>query len=61
MGLAVLSSRGWPGSISAEHGIGFDKREYLSFSRSEEEIALVRRIKAMLDPADLFNPGKLLP
>lgn len=53
--------RSLSGSVSAEHGIGLDKRKYLSFSRSEEEIALMRGIKAMLDPAGLLNPGKLLP
>ena len=47
------------GSISAEHGIGIDKRDYLHHSRSPEEIALMRRVKAALDPAGLINPGKV--
>jgi FAD/FMN-containing dehydrogenase len=47
------------GSVSAEHGIGVEKREYLHHSRSEEEIALMRKIKAALDPAGLMNPGKV--
>jgi FAD/FMN-containing dehydrogenase len=48
------------GSVSAEHGIGLEKRDYLGWSRSAEEIDLMRRVKAMLDPGGLFNPGKVL-
>ena len=47
------------GSISAEHGIGLVKKPYLSSTRSEAEIALMRGIKAVLDPAGIMNPGKL--
>ncbi len=48
------------GSISAEHGVGLQKRAHLSQSRSDPELALMRRIKAALDPAGVFNPGKIL-
>lgn len=48
------------GSISAEHGIGLAKRDWLSLSRSPEEIALMARLKHALDPAGLLNPGKIL-
>ncbi|MDR6623913.1 FAD-binding oxidoreductase [Caulobacter segnis] len=47
------------GSVSAEHGIGLDKREWLSLSRSPEEIALMRRVKTALDPHGVLNPGKV--
>jgi FAD/FMN-containing dehydrogenase len=47
------------GSISAEHGIGLEKKAYLSLSRTPEEIALMRRIKAALDPHSILNPGKV--
>jgi FAD/FMN-containing dehydrogenase len=47
------------GSISAEHGIGLAKREFLHHSRSATEIELMRGIKRLLDPQDLFNPGKI--
>ncbi|HEU5061294.1 MAG TPA: FAD-binding oxidoreductase [Kofleriaceae bacterium] len=47
------------GSISAEHGIGLVKKDYLGYSRSPAEIALMRRLKAMMDPDNLFNPGKI--
>ena len=49
------------GSISAEHGIGQAKRDYLHLSRSAAEIAAMRAIKRALDPAGVMNPGVLLP
>jgi FAD/FMN-containing dehydrogenase len=48
------------GSISAEHGIGLLKKDYLGYSRTPEEIALMRGIKRLLDPHNLLNPGKVL-
>ena len=47
------------GSISAEHGIGLVKKPYLSSTRSEAELALMRGIRQVLDPDGLLNPGKL--
>lgn len=49
------------GSISAEHGVGRYKKPYLGFTRSPAEIALMRAIKTALDPADILNPGKVVP
>ena len=48
-------------SVSAEHGIGLQKREYLIRSRSAAEIALMRTLKIALDPHNILNPGKILP
>lgn len=48
------------GSISAEHGIGVQKRDFLSVSRSPAEVALMRRLKEALDPKGVLNPGKIL-
>lgn len=48
------------GSISAEHGIGLLKREYLPYSRSQEELELMRRIKQALDPHCILNPGRVI-
>lgn len=48
------------GSISAEHGIGLQKRDYLDRSRSPAEIALMHTLKAALDPKGVLNPGKVL-
>jgi FAD/FMN-containing dehydrogenase len=47
------------GSISAEHGVGLLKRDFLGYTRSDEEIAVMRAIKTVLDPAAIMNPGKL--
>jgi FAD/FMN-containing dehydrogenase len=48
------------GVISAEHGIGLEKRSYLAHSRSPEEIALMKTIKTAMDPKNILNPGKIL-
>jgi FAD/FMN-containing dehydrogenase len=47
------------GSISAEHGVGLEKKPYLGLSRSAPEIAVMRQIKAALDPKGILNPGKI--
>lgn len=47
------------GSISGEHGIGFAKAPYLHLELSEEEIALMKRVKAAFDPNGILNPGKI--
>jgi FAD/FMN-containing dehydrogenase len=47
------------GSISAEHGIGLQKRAYLALSRNPGEIALMRTLKQTLDPKNVLNPGKI--
>jgi FAD/FMN-containing dehydrogenase len=54
------ATRDWSGSISAEHGIGLIKKPYLAHSRTPEEIALMRKLKAALDPGNLLNPDKIL-
>ena len=48
------------GSISAEHGIGLQKRDHLDLTRSPAEIALMRRLKTALDPRGILNPGKII-
>ena len=48
------------GSVSAEHGIGLDKKAYLSTSRTESEIALMRLLKLSLDPYGILNPGRII-
>jgi hypothetical protein len=47
------------GSISAEHGVGLEKKAYLLLSRTAQEIATMRRIKQALDPHAILNPGKI--
>ena len=47
------------GSVSAEHGIGLERKAYLEISRSPAEIATMRALKAALDPRGILNPGKV--
>ena len=48
------------GSISAEHGIGLLKKSHLGYSRSPDELALMRSLKRAFDPHNILNPGKVL-
>jgi FAD/FMN-containing dehydrogenase len=48
------------GSISAEHGIGVLKRDELPHVKDKVAIDLMRSIKAMLDPLNIMNPGKVI-
>jgi len=47
----------YDGAVSAEHGIGREKKGWLHISRSEGEMELMRRLKRMLDPANILNRG----
>ena len=47
------------GSVSAEHGIGLEKKSYLNISKTEEEIRLMKKLKKSLDPNNILNPGKV--
>lgn len=49
------------GSISAEHGLGLKKRNYIYYSKQSQSVALMGNIKAMLDPKGILNPYKTLP
>jgi FAD/FMN-containing dehydrogenase len=52
--------RKFGGSISAEHGIGLNKKKYLHYTRNASEMALMKLIKSTLDPKNLLNPGKVI-
>jgi len=58
-GVAFSQLAKFGGSISAEHGIGQLKREFLQLCKSPEEIALMRQLKHSLDPVQLLNPAVL--
>lgn len=49
----------YSGSVSAEHGVGLLKCDDLEWTRSAEEIALMRAIKRQFDPDGILNPGKI--
>lgn len=49
------------GSVSGEHGIGIEKRQYVAKELSPATLQLMRNIKAQFDPQGILNPGKLLP
>lgn len=48
------------GSVSAEHGIGLDKKAYLHTSRSSDEMDLMRLLKKTLDPKGILNPNRII-
>lgn len=47
------------GAVSAEHGIGLMKKQFLPYSKSEAEIALMKSLKQTLDPQGILNPGRV--
>ena len=49
------------GSITGEHGVGVEKREFLPAMFSAEEIACLKRVRAAFDPLEIANPGKMFP
>jgi glycolate oxidase len=49
------------GVISGEHGIGVEKREYMTLLFSTEDLAAMAGLKQCFDPRELFNPGKVFP
>jgi glycolate oxidase len=49
------------GTLSGEHGIGLTKRNYLELEQSSELIVMQRKLKALFDPLELLNPGKIFP
>jgi glycolate oxidase len=48
------------GTVTAEHGIGLARRDYLELQRGPEAVAIMRAIKAALDPQGILNPGRVL-
>jgi glycolate oxidase len=49
------------GTVTGEHGIGIEKREYLRLMYTPADLAVMRRVQAVFDPAGLCNPGKIFP
>ena len=49
------------GTITGEHGVGLEKRDFLEYEQGAEVVALERRLKALFDPLGILNPGKIFP
>lgn len=49
------------GSITGEHGVGSEKREFMPLMYTADELAVMREIKDLFDPHQLLNPGKIFP
>ena len=49
------------GTLSGEHGIGLAKRDFVAWEQAPELIEFQRKLKALCDPENLLNPGKMLP
>jgi glycolate oxidase len=49
------------GSLTGEHGIGFEKKEYMGLIFSDGDLEAMARTKRALDPSGLCNPGKVFP
>jgi FAD/FMN-containing dehydrogenase len=55
--MAMIQDLG--GSVSAEHGVGLVKKQFLNMTRSNAEIELMKKIKNVFDPDSIMNPGKI--
>lgn len=51
--------QGYHGSISAEHGVGLEKKEWLHYCRSPSEMDVMKGIKRVMDSKNILNPGKI--
>jgi glycolate oxidase len=49
------------GTITAEHGVGLSKIPYLSIALDKKQIEIMQKIKAVFDPKNILNPGKIFP
>jgi glycolate oxidase len=49
------------GSLSGEHGIGYEKKDFMGFAFSESDLDAMMRVKRVFNPAGLLNPDKIFP
>jgi len=49
------------GTISGEHGVGLTKKDYITMEIQPDELELMKKIKAVFDPQNILNPGKIFP
>jgi D-lactate dehydrogenase (quinone) len=49
------------GTLSGEHGVGLEKRDYVGWEVAADTLAVMRELKRVFDPKGILNPGKCLP
>ena len=49
------------GTLSGEHGIGLEKNAFMPWIYSPDDLQVMHRVKDVLDPHGLLNPGKIFP
>ena len=49
------------GSLTGEHGLGMEKRDFLPDMFSADEIDCMKRLRTAFDPLEIANPGKMFP
>jgi len=49
------------GSLTGEHGIGLEKRDYMPLMYADDDLDAMRKVKKVFDPDGLLNPGKIFP
>jgi glycolate oxidase len=49
------------GTITGEHGVGIEKREYMSWVFREQDLDAMKRVKTVFDPDGMLNPDKIFP
>jgi len=49
------------GSLTGEHGIGLEKRDFMPLMYTEDDLAAMQKVKKVFDPDGLLNPGKIFP
>ena len=49
------------GSITGEHGVGMEKRDYLPDMFSDYDVEVMKRVRSAFDPGEVANPGKMFP
>ena len=60
-GLIIDACLGVGGSITGEHGVGVDKKASMTKMFSEADLDAFQRLRCAFDPAQLANPGKVMP